>query len=476
MLLLAHFCLPKETITQKNILGLIFFLAFYGFLFWISAFGVVWYGILIYFLMLALIGFGIENINDSENDSYRIKQLYALGFFILIGLYIFGSAILHSYKNLTTAGYNEYKFGQLSQNSAIFFYKNDYFEPLLELNRKDSDDLENEISKKFSSLPNVDFLKNWWPDNTEKTPKNLHEGFVRMNAELQFYGYQISALKNYADESIAKIRENSQLSTQQKRSKIQNIQTQLDENLKKVRAIIEQLRAGIATMNPLMDTMYAKILSPEKTEENDAPIYRIGTFFTYFINNNRVRFYDDSLLISFQKYFYDENSNITIDRIQKMGFKYLLVDLNAATIDKKISNEMARKAGRKSLTDRYENLLKTVRNPKLELASTDNLCLRFAIDELKNGNITNDEHFLKIVGTNYTSYKTDENGNLQTIAPTEKRSACIKAVYEHITKNGTKSYSYFLPTLKAKTQEEFNQIFTQLFPNQTWFALFKIKE
>ena len=128
-----------------------------------------------------------------------------------------------------------------------------------------------------------------------------------MNAELQFYEYQISALKNYADESITKIRENSQLSIQQKRSEIQNIQTQLDENLKKVRAIIEQLRAGIATMNPLMDTMYAKILSPEKTEENDAPIYRIGTFFTYFINNNRVRFYDDSLLISFQKYFYDEN-------------------------------------------------------------------------------------------------------------------------------------------------------------------------
>ena len=72
--------------------------------------------------------------------------------------------------------------------------------------------------------------------------------------------------------------------------------------------------------------------------------------------------------------------------------------------------------------------------------------------------------------------KADENGNLQAIAPTEKRSACIKAVYEHITKNGTKSYSYFLPTLKAKTQEEFNQIFTQLFPNQTWFALFKIIE
>lgn len=74
MLLLAHFYLPKETITQKNILGLIFFLAFYGFLFWISAFGVVWYGILIYFLMLAIIGFGIENINNWENDSSGMKQ------------------------------------------------------------------------------------------------------------------------------------------------------------------------------------------------------------------------------------------------------------------------------------------------------------------------------------------------------------------------------------------------------------------
>ena len=110
-------------------------------------------------------------------------------------------------------------------------------------------------------------------------------------------------LKNYADESIAKIRENSQLSVEQKRSEIQNIQTQLEANLKKIHSAIGQLRQGISAMNPLMDTMYAKILSPEKNQENDAPIYRIGTFFTYFINNNRVRFYDDSLLISFQKYF-----------------------------------------------------------------------------------------------------------------------------------------------------------------------------
>ena len=332
-----------------------------------------------------------------------------------------------------------------------------------------------EISEKFSSLPNVNFLKNWWPDNTEKTPKNLHEGFVRMNVELQFYEHQISALKNYADESITKIRENSQLLSQQKTTEIKNIQTQLDTNLQKIRSIIAQLRQGISAMNPLMDAMYAKILSPEKNQENDAPIYRIGTFFTYFINNNRVRFYDDSLLISFQKYFYDKNPNITIDRLKKMGFKYLLLDLNAATIDKKISNEVARKEGRKSLTDRHENFLKTIKNPQLELMSTDNLCLRFAIDEFKNGNIENDEDFLRIAGTNYTSY-TGESGNLQAISPTEKRSACIEAVYAHIKKNGSKSYSYFLPALNAKSQEEFNQAFAQLFANQTWFALFKIKE
>ena len=475
MLLLAHFCLSQKTTKQKNILGLIFFLAFYGFLFWISAFGVVWYGILIYFLMLALVGFGIENINDSENDSSGMKQLYTLSFFVLIGLYIFGSAILHSYKNLTTAGYNEYKYGQLSQNSAIFFYKNDYFEPLLELNLKNSENLAQGISEKFSSLPNVNFLKNWWPDSTPKTPQSLHEGFVQMNVELQFYEHQIPALKNYADESITNIRENSQLSLEQKRSEIQKIQTQLDTNLQKIRSIIAQLRQGISAMNPLMDAMYAKILSPEKNQENDAPIYRIGTFFTYFINNNRVRFYDDSLLISFQKYFYDKNPNITIDRLKKMGFKYLLLDLNAATIDKKISNEVARKEDRKSLTDRHENFLKTIKNPQLELVSTDNLCLRFAIDEFKNGNIENDEDFLKIAGTNYTSY-TGESGNLQAISPTEKRSACIEAVYAHIKKNGSKSYSYFLPALNAKSQEEFNQAFAQLFPNQTWFALFKIKE
>jgi hypothetical protein len=50
---------------------------------------------------------------------------------------------------------------------------------------------------------------------------------------------------------------------------------------------------------------------------------------------------------------------------------YFLVDLNAATIDKD---------PRRDLTHRYNNLLKTFTSDKLELVSTDSVCLKIALE------------------------------------------------------------------------------------------------
>lgn len=139
--------------------------------------------------------------------------------------------------------------------------------------------------------------------------------------------------------------------------------------------------------------MYNTVLYPAKDMKNTAGIYRIGTFLTYFIDNNRSRYYDDSLVFNFDKYFYNKDPNTTVDRMQKLGLKYLLVDLNAATIDKD---------PRHDLTRRFENLLQTFRSDKLELVQTDSLCLQMALEE------KDPTTYMTYAGVNYESYKKDD--------------------------------------------------------------------
>jgi hypothetical protein len=39
---------------------------------------------------------------------------------------------------------------------------------------------------------------------------------------------------------------------------------------------------------------------------------------TYLIDNNRTRYYDDSLVFSFETYFYDPTPEVAIERMRKM--------------------------------------------------------------------------------------------------------------------------------------------------------------
>jgi hypothetical protein len=91
---------------------------------------------------------------------------------------------------------------------------------------------------------------------------------------------------------------------------------------------------------------------------------------TYLINENRKRYLDDSLLTVFGDYFYDPSPEKAITKMKTLGLKYLLVDLNAATIDKD---------PRHALTERAEKLLLTMNAPNLRLVSTDNFCLELAL-------------------------------------------------------------------------------------------------
>ncbi len=95
---------------------------------------------------------------------------------------------------------------------------------------------------------------------------------------------------------------------------------------------------------------------------------------TYLINNNRKRYLEDSLISTFGDYFYDTVPEVTIERMKKVGLRYLLMDLNAATIDRD---------PRRALTTRFEKLLLTTNASNLRLVRTDNFCLELAINERK---------------------------------------------------------------------------------------------
>lgn len=116
----------------------------YGFIFLISAFGIVWYGILIYFIFFALIGLaassfiGYEDVDLKEEnaDSFGIKATITAIFFIFISVYFLRSALPHGWNNFKDASYNEFKFNILTQEESIFAYRQDYVTPISALNVK----------------------------------------------------------------------------------------------------------------------------------------------------------------------------------------------------------------------------------------------------------------------------------------------------------------------------------------------------
>ena len=113
----------------------------YGFLFLISAFGIVWYGVFVYFLCLALIGLAslifVTYTANEDEDTMGMKITLSFLFFLFILVYIIRSAFPHGWNNLTSAGMNEYKYNKLDQNESIFTYRSDYITPIATMNTTD---------------------------------------------------------------------------------------------------------------------------------------------------------------------------------------------------------------------------------------------------------------------------------------------------------------------------------------------------
>ena len=104
---------------------------------------------------------------------------------------------------------------------------------------------------------------------------------------------------------------------------------------------------------------------------------------------------------------YHDDPIITKMRLEKLGMKYILLDINAATIDRDPERR---------LTQRYEDMLKFVAMSDIELIETDSTCLKVALDSYKRDNDI--DKFLDIATVNY-SYKKSSD---------EKRVVCVEEI------------------------------------------------
>lgn len=378
------------------------FASVYTFLWLISAFWIVWYGITMYFSFLLMIWLGaffITNYKETDEENiYLFKLLGAVAFMSVVVLYFINSLIPYTFNNLKNASYEEFKTWQLTQAASIFAYHSDYKKILFTLNideNKRKEFLEENISK--------DILKA--VDKIEK--KDINEIFDIL-----------ITLKNSKDFKISADRS--------------------------------------------LENLYKNIQNPSDKYKNKEKIYRIWTFLKYNISENNNRLLEDSLLFNFSDYIFWENNSITIDRFKTLWLKYLLVDLNAATIDQSETHD---------LTTRYENLLKTFNSSSLELVETDSICLKVALDRYKTTKKI--DEYMILAGVNYDSY--DEKW--EKIYRQQKKLSCATFINNLLEANAINEndFSYLLP---YKKYFETNPRSVEKIDSMIWMSykiLFKIK-
>lgn len=357
----------KLDTTIKTLLYTLAFTTFYVFLWNISAFGVVWYGVVMYgcFLLLFSLSFWyLASYEVSDTDAIKSqKLLLSFLIFCIPSFYFFQSTIPYYLNNIKNSGFSEYKIGNYSENKWLFVSHPEYISILYALNIDDDKKTDFMISYKTRLL------------------SILQEYALQQEVQDAVWGIQTATQYNDFIGNFLSISSTDQ--------KVKDLQYAL---------------------NILIEDFYESLINPNDEYMSQSNIYRIGTFMKYFIARNNERLLEDSLVTQFDTYFYDDNTDVTFSRMKKLGLDYILVDLNAATIDED---------PRRDLTARYERLLSSLISPKLTLVDTDSICLKLAIAE------KDPKTFLLYGGVNYETYLPE-----RVITRGEKFSLCQDRIIE----------------------------------------------
>lgn len=412
------FTLDEKNKNEHKMISLfkynLIFASFYTFLWTISAFWIVWYWITMYFSFLLIIAIWMFYLtsysdDDSEKDFY-IKWFGTLALALIILIYFVNSVFPHSFTNLKWAGYDQYKMWQINKDEAPFLYHSEYLKILFTLN--------------IAEDKREDFLKEFITDDIQE-----------------------------AIDWVEKM------------------------DIHDLSLILKEINQKHATLNmsakKSLNNIYKNVTNPPEKYKNKVWIYRVWTFLKYHISENQKRLLEDSLLFNFNDYIYNSNTDKTIDNFKKLGLWYLLVDLNAATIDQD---------ERHNLTNRYEKLLSTFVSDKLELVETDSICLKIALEDYNKSEKTQAdmERFITISWVNYESYTAD----WKKINRWTKLLECYNVVNDLINdkKIDENNYAYLLNLNnyisqnidKFKTQNELYTLLQQQISH--WYkVLFKVK-
>lgn len=146
-----------------------------------------------------------------------------------------------------------------------------------------------------------------------------------------------------------------------------------------VNPVFLQQLVGEKSEKQVMDMFYNNLSTTIRqiNRDKDAMVYRVGTSFSYFIDNNHRRVFMDNQLgffRSLEKRYPDkqERSNV----LKASNFKYLIIDLNTPTLDN---------TPEQSLVDKFNGLIEFVyKNPKVKLLATNRRVKLFD----SNGNLT----------------------------------------------------------------------------------------
>jgi len=348
--------------TNKNYLFKLnlIFASFYTFLWTISAFWIVWYWITMYFSFLLMIALWIHYLSSYDNNDWKEEKLsklyWSIIVLLIIFIYLIFSVFPHSFNNLKGASYAEYKLWDITMAESSYLYHPEYLKILFELNIAEDKKSEFILNTINSKAINGSIKQLKWENNISLT---------------------VEILKKY----------------------------QTQANIPK--ELVIQARKSL-------QDIYSWISNPEEKYKNKVWIYRIWTFLKYHISENNNRLLEDSLIFNFNDYIYDKDPDKTVENLDKLWLKYLLVDLNAATIDRD---------SRHNLTKRYERLLSTFVSDKLELVETDSICLKIWLDDYKT---TKDiDRYMNLAGVNYESYK-----DWKTINRRDKAITCYKYINE----------------------------------------------
>ncbi len=394
------------------------FSTIYVFIYVISSYGIVWYGIVMYFTFMIMMTISVQSMEliggTGTGDDDTVGTLRLIGgivVFCLVATFFVRSTLLDHGYNLVSAGEVSFKAGAVDQEEGIFTAHPDYFPILAATNLKDPDSVTKDAMAK-----------------ADPTLRTIIDSFMAGSSDL---------------------------------TRLMQVLTQIQDQQDANGPDDIQIKARAKT---LLHSLYMTVLYPPRELQNDQPIYRIGTFLSYFITNSPYRFYEDNLIFNFSNYYYDTDPDVTVDRMKKVGLRYLLVDLNAATIDKD---------PRHALTTRYDGLISAFRSKNLELVQTDSLCLRLALDDKAHA-----DRYLTIAGVNYDSYTASG----MVVSRYAKQRECHTRILELATSNGIDQthFPYLMPVVNYVNQakpKDANEALADIAQavNMGWMVLFRIK-